>query len=59
MAAALVGAATTIDGGKNMVAGAAIAVAGSETVVLVPAGAAVEAEYEIMIMSKVAKILGA
>ncbi|MPM64311.1 hypothetical protein SDC9_111197 [bioreactor metagenome] len=36
-----------------------VAGAGSETVVLVPAGAAVEAEYEIMIMSKVAKILGA
>ena len=64
MAAALVGAATTIDGGKNMVAGAAIAVAGSETVVLVPAGAAVvaggavEAEYGIMTMSKAAKNIG-
>lgn len=36
-----------------------VAGAGSETVVLLPAGAAVEAEYVIMIMPKAAKILGA
>ena len=64
VAAGLVGAAATIDGGKNMVAGAAIAVAGSATVVLIPtggavaAGGALEAGYGIMTMSKAAKNIG-